>query len=176
MGISRPNEGVEVPDKQLAAVCGLFCPACFVYIATTEAPERLKRIAQQRHISEDAAKCYGCRSDNRFPFCQTCKMTTCAAERGFDFCGECEEYPCEELKEFQAARPHRIEIWNAQKRIEEVGYAQWYKEMLKQYSCSQCHTINSAYDLKCRNCGTEPSCDYVSRHKKAIEHHLANQG
>jgi hypothetical protein len=29
------------PDKTLAAVCGLFCPSCAVYIATHEDSERL---------------------------------------------------------------------------------------------------------------------------------------
>ena len=31
-------------DKKLAAVCGLYCEACSWFIATTEDPERLKRL------------------------------------------------------------------------------------------------------------------------------------
>ena len=34
-------------DKKLAAVCGLFCPACTVYIGTTEEPARLEVMAQR---------------------------------------------------------------------------------------------------------------------------------
>ncbi|RLB27502.1 MAG: hypothetical protein DRG87_11295 [Deltaproteobacteria bacterium] len=55
-------------------------------------------------------------------YCDTCKMSACAQEKGLDFCAECEEYSCSALKEFQAAMPHRIELWQAQVRIKEVGH------------------------------------------------------
>jgi len=34
-------------DKKYAAVCGLYCEACSWFIATTEEPERLKRLARK---------------------------------------------------------------------------------------------------------------------------------
>jgi len=37
----------------MAAVCGLYCEACSWFIATTEDPERLKKLAQQFLLSED---------------------------------------------------------------------------------------------------------------------------
>ena len=167
------NKQNETPDKQLAAVCGLFCPACSLYIATQEDPERLTRLAEQFQLSEEAMRCDGCRSEKRGPYCQTCKMVVCAAEKGIDFCVECDEYPCEELKAFQAAAPHRIELWNDLERIKEFGYKQWSQEMDERYACPQCQTLNSAYDLVCRNCGNEPSNEYVNRHKQAILKFLA---
>jgi hypothetical protein len=100
-------------------------------------------------------------------------MVECAAGRGIDFCVECEEYPCKELREFKKQRPHRIELWEAQERIKKVGYAQWFQEMLKHFACPQCQTINSAYDIKCRECGAEPSCAYVARHKSEILTHFS---
>jgi hypothetical protein len=102
-------------------------------------------------------------------------MAKCAAGKGLDFCGGCPEYPCSNLKEFQTLAPHRIELWKSQARIKEAGYETWYAEMLEHYSCPQCRTINSAYDLKCRKCGHAPSCEYVRRHKPAIEQHLKNR-
>lgn len=42
-------------------------------------------------------------------------------------------------------------------------------------ACSQCGTINSAYDLKCRACDTEPSCAYVDRHKDEILSYLSKK-
>jgi len=105
------------PDKKIVAVCGLFCPACIIFIAQRESPEKRKKIAENLHLSVEALKCDGCRAENRFTYCETCKLEPCAAEKGLDFCGECEEYPCEMLKEFQAAMPHRIELWQAQARI-----------------------------------------------------------
>jgi len=161
-------------DKNLAAVCGLYCEACTLFIAAKEDPERLKRLAAQFQISEEATKCYGCRSDKRLPYCQKCKMFACAAEKGIDFCSECTDYPCNDLKLFQSERPHRIELWDNLERIKAIGYQQWLKEIRKHYTCPQCSTINSAYDLKCRKCGEEPSCDYVEKHKQEIEQVLAN--
>jgi hypothetical protein len=163
-------------DKRLAAVCGLFCPACTVFIGTREDPERLKIIAERYQKPVEEVQCDGCRSEKRCFYCrERCKMGKCAQGKSVDFCGECDEYPCEDLKAFQAEMPHRIELWNSQERIKEVGYEKWYAEMIDLYSCPECHTVNSAYDLKCRNCGKEPSCDYVDRHKQAIEQYLKNR-
>lgn len=50
-----------------------------------------------------------------------------------------------------------------------IGYKEWFKEKILYYLCPNCHTLNSAYDIVCRNCGTQPSCEYVKLHKKAIE-------
>jgi len=155
-------------DKRLAAVCGLFCKACSIYIGTREDPERLKRLALSIGYKLEDTKCEGCRSDVRLPYCRDCKMQECAAAKGLDFCGSCESFPCDELKSFQAARPHRIELWEAQERIREVGPEKWYLEMIEHYSCPACGTINSAYDLKCRKCGAVPSCAYVAGHKDEI--------
>lgn len=161
-------------DKKLAAVCGLFCPACHVFIGTKEDPERLKAMARQVQRPLDEMQCNGCRSAKRCYYCETkCTMAKCATAKGVDFCGECVEYPCKDLKAFQAEMPHRIELWKSQARIKEVGYEKWYAEMIEHYSCSQCHTLNSAYDIACRKCGTTPSCAYVSLHKDEIMRHLA---
>lgn len=163
------------PDKNLAAVCGLFCPSCIIFIAQRESPKNRKLIAESIHIPVEDLHCDGCRSENRFAYCDTCKMASCAEERGIEFCGECEEYPCKELEEFQAAMSHRIELWQNQSRIREVGYEQWFEEMLEHYACSQCGTINSAYHLVCRACGFTPSCAYVNLHRDKIKDSLPNE-
>lgn len=162
-------------DKKLAAVCGLYCGACTLFIATREDPERLRALAARFQLSEEAIKCYGCRSDKRFPHCEECRMSACADERGIAFCSECAEYPCEHLKQFQSERPHRIELWDDLERIKAIGCELWMQKIREHYSCPRCRTINSAYDLKCRKCGEEPSCAYVGRHKQAIVHFLTNR-
>jgi hypothetical protein len=169
----KENHSKE-PDKNFAAVCGLYCEACTLFIATKEDPARLKGLAERFQLSEETISCYGCRSNNRCPYCESCKMFACATDRGIDFCIECDEYPCNDLKQFQSERPHRIELWDDLKRIKAIGYEQWLKEIKGNYTCLQCKTINSAYDLKCRKCGQEPSCDYVAKHKQAIELALKN--
>jgi hypothetical protein len=157
------------PDIHLAAVCGLFCPACMIYIAAREAPEKRERIARSFDLPVEDIRCDGCRSANRFSYCATCKMVACAAEKGLDFCGACADYPCDDLKAFQSERPHRLELWEAQSRIEAVGYEHWFAEMVEHYACPQCGTLNSAYHLVCRECGATPSCAFVRRHQAAIE-------
>ena len=161
-------ESTGKTEKNLAAVCGLYCEACSLFIATKEDPERLKQLAAKFQLSEEVMRCYGCRSEKRGPYRQQCAMFSCAAERGVDFCVECPEYPCETLKAFQAERPHRIELWEDLERIGAVGYTRWLEEARKKYSCPACKTLNSAYDLKCRNCGEEPSCEYVAKHGEEI--------
>jgi hypothetical protein len=165
------NNNGEI-DKKLAAVCGLYCVACNIYIATNEDPARLKALAARYQLSEEEVRCYGCRSAKRGPYCQTCKMFSCAVEQGIDFCVECKEYPCDDLKQFQAERPHRIDLWDDLEQIRVVGYERWLENVRQNYTCPQCRSINTAYDLKCRKCGEDPSCGYVAKHKRAIEQYL----
>lgn len=172
--LNTKYESLCIPDKKLAAVCGLFCPACSVFIGTREDPARLKKIAERLQRPVEELECHGCRTEKRCFYCETkCTMAKCASEKGIDFCGECTKYPCEELRAFQAELPHRIELWKSLERIKEAGYEKWYEEMIEHYSCPKCRTINSAYDLSCRKCGTNPSCAYVSLHKDKIIQHLA---
>ncbi len=161
-------------DKKLVAVCGLFCRACHVYIATHEDPDKLAAMAQRYGRTVEELRCDGCRSSRRCFYCETmCFMAKCAAGKGVEFCGDCAEYPCAGLKKFQSLAPHRIELWKNHARRKEVGLEAWYTEMLGNYSCPDCGTINSAYDLKCRKCGRDPSCAYVGRNKGAIVRHMA---
>ena len=166
---------ISNPDKKLAAVCGLFCPSCTMFIASNEDPERLKNIAARQNQSMEDLRCEGCRAEKRTSYCQTCNMTVCAAEKGIDFCGECSEYPCAEIKEFQSIRPHRLELWQSHERIKEVGFEQWYQEMIKHYSCSNCNTINSAYDKVCRKCGNSPSNEYNDQNSQDIQQRLVKK-
>lgn len=165
---------VKKPDKIKAAVCGLFCPSCTVYIATHEDPERLKTLAARFNQPVSEIECDGCRSDRLNLFCRTrCAMRKCLTEKGIEFCVECDEYPCEELKSFQSQMPHRNELWKSQERIKEAGWEKWYEEMADLYSCGSCGTVNSAYDFKCRKCGTDPSCGYVEKHGENIKQRMA---
>ncbi|MFC1838169.1 DUF3795 domain-containing protein [Thermodesulfobacteriota bacterium] len=165
--MNTDNKGEE-PVKKEAAVCGIFCNSCSIYIGTKEDPERLEEIAKNFNAPVEELECEGCRSDKRLGYCDNCVMFKCAAEKGIDFCGECEEYPCEELKQFQSILPHRIELWKSLERIRETGWEKWYIEMLDHYGCPECGVINSAYDASCRKCGNMPSCKYVEVNREEI--------
>jgi hypothetical protein len=163
---------INESNNKLASVCGLFCGACTLYIATQEDPQRLKVMADRFHLSVEEISCNGCRSQKRCPYCEKCKMFTCAWDRGHEFCHECPDYPCADLKLFQMERPHRSELWQDQTRIKEIGSQKWLQEIRNNYSCPQCYTINSAYDIKCRACNTEPSCNFVEKHNPKIQEAL----
>jgi hypothetical protein len=164
------------PDLTRAAVCGLFCPGCAAFIATRQDPQRLGRIAEGWGVPVEEVRCDGCRAERRFVYCRTCRLVTCAADKGLDFCVQCDDYPCAELMEFQAARPHRIELWDNLARIKEAGWEKWYAEMVEHYACEKCGAMNSAYDPACRSCGHEPSCGYVARHGDEVRNFLSQQG
>ena len=164
-------------DKRLAAVCGLFCPACSFFIASTEDPTRLQALSRRFQLSAEQLECHGCRSEKRGVYCEKyCKMSKCAAEKGIDFCIECREYPCPELKAFQGQMPHRIELWQSQERITEVGWETWYGEMVNHYSCPECRAINSAYDMACRACGRKPGNRFVEIHRDDIVKNAGRMG
>jgi hypothetical protein len=169
------KDGFPAPDQKLAAVCGLFCEACSLYIATREEPARLTRLAAQFKLTEEEVACLGCRAGKRGPYCTTCHMATCARKRGVDFCSQCPDYPCAELQAFQAERPHRLELWENLAQIREQGWQRWATDMRRHYACPACGTLNSAYDFQCRTCGTEPSCGYVARHGEAVRDFLARR-
>jgi len=81
-------------DRRVAAVCGLSCEVCTVYIASQEDPARLARLAGRFGVAPDELHCDGCRSDRRSVHCRTCEFVACAEGRGIDFCGQCADYPC----------------------------------------------------------------------------------
>jgi hypothetical protein len=166
------NEYTSDQKKMLSAVCGLFCPACVIYVAQRESPENREQVAKSFNLPPEMLKCDGCRAESRFIYCeQNCKMKPCVEEKGIGFCGECDEYPCETIKTFQAEMPHRLELWAALDRIKEVGHEKWFDEMLEHYSCPECNTINTAYLPACRKCGNTPSCEYVEQHDEEIKTH-----
>lgn len=156
-------------DINIAAVCGLFCGACSVFIATQEDPVRLAAIAQKLNQTVEETACNGCRSDNVSGHCSHCAFRECASQKGILFCSECSEFPCKELVDFQAKMPHRIELWESLDLIKKEGLESWHKKMITDYSCKSCHTINSAYDFSCRSCGSTPGNDYISRNEEQIK-------
>lgn len=163
-----PDGQRKEPHGQCAAVCGLFCPGCTLYIGTTEEPGRLAGIAARFGVDIEDARCLGCRSEVRSFYCRTCRIVKCADDRGVPFCALCEDYPCHMLREFQDERPHRAELFSDGERIREIGCEQWHDEKYADYSCEECATVNSAYDLACRHCGHEPGSPFAGRHREII--------
>jgi len=159
----------------LAASCGLYCGSCGIYLASQENDtEKLLQYALVLNQALNETSCDGCRADRKSAHCsKMCLFINCTFEKGIEFCGACPEFPCKELKVFQSRMPHRVEILESQNRLKEIGWEQWLIEMKENYSCPQCNTVNSAYDILCRNCGFTPGSKYVLRHMELINDHLS---
>jgi len=155
---------------ELAAPCGLFCPACAIFIATKNNDlDRLAIQAEQLGQTIENTKCYGCRSSKRSAACSNCKMYDCTTAQNIHFCVECEKFPCAHLLNWQTLMQHRLELWKDFETIKQKGYKQWMKEAYVNYECSKCKTINSAFDESCNTCGATPSCNYVKNNAEAIK-------
>ena len=168
---------ITTPGKKLAAVCGLYCGSCGIYLATQENDsEKLLQYAIVLNQSFGETLCDGCRSGRKSAHCsRICSFIKCTLEKGIEYCATCQEFPCKELTDFQSKMPHRVEILQSQNRLKEIGTEQWLIEMKENYSCPQCNTVNSAYDMACRKCGYSPGNKFVDRHKNLIYNHLSKE-
>jgi hypothetical protein len=166
--------GSADPVPATAAVCGLYCDACWLFIACHELPETLPPALAARWKSAGGPMhCDGCRTERRVQYCEACTMFKCAAERGHAFCVECDDYPCAELKSFQSEAPHRAELFESLRRIAEVGGNAWHAAVRERYACPSCGTLNSAYQVRCRRCGHDPASGFVASHREAILERLS---
>ena len=171
--------GSSISNEQpgnLAAVCGLYCGSCGIYLATKDNDtERLIQYAIVLNQTFDETLCDGCRAARRSAHCaKICLFMDCAFNNGVEFCGACQRFPCKELTDFQKKMPHRVEIVASLNRLNEISTEQWLAEMKENYSCPKCDSVNSAYDISCRKCGHTPSCRFVDIHKDLINDHLTN--
>jgi hypothetical protein len=165
------------PDYNLVSACGLYCGSCGIYLATHENDtEKLLQYALVLNQSFDETQCDGCGAERKSAHCKTiCTFINCTSEKGIEFCGECPEFPCKVLTDFQLKMPHRVEIMESQKLLKEIGWEQWLIEMIEKYSCPRCNTVNTAYDLCCRECGHIPGSIFGLRHIELINNHLSEE-
>jgi hypothetical protein len=154
----------------VAGACGAFCRACPLYIASTEAPERLASFGKP--LAD--VTCHGCRSDVLSASCRSCKVRACAAAKGVVFCAECAEWPCAEVATIavkSVIEPGHLE--RDGQMIRAQGREAWAAAKVADHACPSCGAINSAYSLACWRCGHDPSCAFVSRNRDAIVRLLA---
>ena len=161
-------------DKALISACGLYCGACGIYLATQENDsEKILQYAMVLNQSYEATLCDGCGAERKSLHCsKLCTFIICKLNNGVNLCTECADFPCRALLEFKSKMPHRTEILESQNRLKEIGTENWLMEMKDFFSCPECKTVNSAYDLACRKCGNIPGCGFVCRHKDLIENYL----
>lgn len=171
---------MSTPTATLATcgICGLFCPACSVYIASTDDPARQEAFMKMMGLTREEATCHGCRSDVVFGHCKTCNLKACAQAKGIAFCAGCSEFCCNAFRDFAAGRladpmlaeekPHRCELMDDCEAIQQDGWQGWASNKLVDYGCPSCGTLNSAYDLTCRRCGHDPASPFVARNREKL--------
>lgn len=162
-------------NNVLVSACGLYCGACGIYLATQENDsEKILQYAVVLNQTFDETLCDGCGAKRKSLHCsKMCTCIACKLKKEVIFCVDCNEFPCHALIEFKSKMPHRTEIIVSQYRMKETGIENWLIEMNDYFSCPQCKTVNSAYHLACRKCGSTISCRFVSHHKDAIKQYLS---
>lgn len=156
-------------EKQTAAVCGLLCKSCVIYIATKENNTALlNRIAGSLQLTLEQVQCHGCRSNILSGHCQVCYFRDCTKNKEIEFCSECNDFPCSRLKEFQTKMPHRVELFKSLERIKKVGWEKWYVEIVARHSCTECNKLNGWYEFTCSSCGNKPSNCFIADNYKVL--------
>lgn len=139
----------------ILAACGLYCGACYHYLASSYDGERLAKAAAERGRSPEGFACQGCRSDKLYIFaaCAQCEIRACADQHGAEHCGVCAEFPCERILAFQSdGRVHHVEVLSSLVDLREKGAEQWLADQAARWTCS-CGEHFGWYDSVCAACG-----------------------
>jgi len=141
-------ERLQESEYNLIGCCGIYCGACFAYrreisrkakeLKDLLEREKFRRIAKPfdwigsyRDFSRWLSwlvrlTCDGCQTGGGNPFCSIRK---CCQKKGYTSCADCPEMPCKKL-EWITRRYKKWSLKNL-KRIREIGYEEWLKEMKK---------------------------------------------
>lgn len=165
------EEGKRVQEagtgkENLVAVCGLYCGACPMYIATQTNDEQ-KQSTLLKQFSSGPMKlkiedllCDGCIGNGRVAsFCRRCPIRTCPTDKqNVVRCSDCTDFPCSRITNFNNdGMLHHAEVLQNLRQIREMGIQKWAKYDEERWSCPQCRLPMAWYDSKCSNCGTPRS-------------------
>jgi len=140
---------------RLLAVCGLYCGACYHYLAASPQGKHLLEEAARQGRDVDGFACQGCRSDVLYvhPGCAQCRIRACAEEMGVLHCGLCDAFPCERITAFRDdGRVHHRDVLTQLEEIRAKGPDRWLAEQAERWRCA-CGASFSWYEETCSNCG-----------------------
>jgi len=142
-------------NRELLGACGLYCGACYHYLASFDESIHLREVAMQQRGNLEGYFCQGCRSELLYvhPGCSQCEIRACANSRNLDHCGQCTEYPCVRIKAFQSdgRLHHRDILVNLAELIQERP-EHWLEEQAKRWKC-ECGARFSWFEQFCSQCG-----------------------
>ena len=138
--------------KELLAPCGLYCGVCGVLIASRDNNEKFRqRLSTVYECAPEEIACKGCRSGERFKYCQTCAIRSCALEKHYIGCYQCEDFPCGliDAMQFPVGRKVALRAIPAWRRL---GTERWVEEEERRYHCPYCGYKLFRGAKRCRNC------------------------
>jgi predicted RNA-binding Zn-ribbon protein involved in translation (DUF1610 family) len=150
--MAEPEDGYDY-----GAYCGLYCGACAILLASERGEvEKLLAYEEDATCTAEQLSCRGCRTEIVAYFCADCEMRRCAGERGVPYCVNCDEYPCEQVRAFQADKhPHHSIILKNLAAVAERGSDVWLAEQAERWSCPECGARFAWYDKRCDECGAK---------------------
>jgi len=160
-------------NPNYASPCGLYCGVCAILIAHRDNNQKFKErlinlyqgnisgkgsIPESAKLTVDDIRCGGCLSDDRFMYCEQCKIRDCAWEKGLRGCHECDGFPCESIENFPMAVGKKV-ILRAIPYRREVGDVQWMLDEEARYVCPECGNRVFRGATRCNQCKTALDLD-----------------
>jgi hypothetical protein len=157
-----PNQGRRAGTESLVAVCGLYCGACPMYLATRSDDEE-KRQALLKRFSAGPSKltmedilCDGCLGTGRVAsFCRSCAIRACPSDKSnVARCSDCPDFPCARIAAFNNdGMLHHAEVLDNLRQMQKLGLEKWARYEAERWSCPRCGLPMSWYDAACSGCG-----------------------
>jgi len=153
--------------------CGLYCGACDILSSYENGHESkftslwteptLKAYLKSQNATCEGnndfkLKCHGCKSDDVFVVCKSCKIRECAISKNIEHCSNCSDYPCEiynDWKKVQIFLPHIKDTQCNLDAIDKFGVDKWLLDQEKRWKCPECNANFSWYASNCSKCGTD---------------------
>ena len=158
--------GRDNETEDLVAVCGLYCGACPMYLATQSNDEE-KQQALLKQFSSGPMKlkmedllCDGCLGNGRVAsFCRSCAIRACPDDKtNVARCSDCQDFACSRITDFNNdGMLHHAEVLENLRRLREDGLEKWAEYEAERWSCPQCSDPMSWYDAECSSCGAARS-------------------
>jgi len=139
-------------NKELLAPCGLYCGVCAILMAHRDNNQKFKEVlAPVYGVEAEQIVCQGCMSDEKFIYCETCKIRDCALEHKYEGCHQCSDFPCKYFDDMSFEVGKKV-ISRAIPQWRELGTEKWVALEEERYHCPNCGFTLFRGAQRCRNC------------------------